>query len=1015
MSTNDILRAIALTLVLITLISCGQGSRRVPTISAIGTQQAVEPAAVEQQVTWPAGLPEDSVQPWEELDANGNVVPPRSASNLNFDSIFASGIERYLTAGDVTNFGEASSFASGAAGGEAVSYAIYRLPMGTDQPGTITADVNAHNGSSYYIGVGDYSANTWHWHGPFAATHVRFNVPDAEYTSGIGNLMLAVVAYDGATFDVVAIGANVRDAADTEAPPIPDAPSLTPVAGGVFAEWLPVVADDLAGYRTYADGVEVLDYLEGGTSIVIPCAEEVEVTLSAVDISGNESEMSDPATETPLAGEMPVVELTATAASGVRNDVIELAATGAETYDWDIDGDGVWDFTDDATGMSEADTNDLGVIRPAVRAHTSEGGFTLNAISLFITGNFRPVVMVTADVTYGTAPLDVEFTIVAEDDDGTIDEYAWDFDGDGTFDDSSATDPSPLAHSYPDAGMYNAKFRATDDEGAWAVDTVGIQVLPAGNSPPTADIQADVTSGDAPLTVNLDAASSSDSDGIIVEYAWDVDGDGAYDKFTDDPTYTYTYNAASDYDATVRVTDDDGAQDTDTIVIAVNAPPIADLRATPSEGEKGLTVFYDASSSSDPDGSITDYEWDLDDDEIFNEVGDEEDARGAPSVLQVYPNAGYYTVTVRVTDDGGAWDEDDASVTVHGWMRVFADQSGTVGEYTSLAIVNGNPAISYWDMGNHDLKYVRATDVSGSSWEIPVTADSAAVVGSFTSLAVVSGYPAISYYADGSADDLKYVRATDPEGSSWGTVVTIDNTGEVGLYTSLEVVNGRPAISYYDYTNGDLKYVRASDATGSSWDSPFTVDAGGNVGKYTSLALVNGRPAISYYDVTNTNLKYVRASDDTGSAWGAPVSVDSSGNAGKWTSLAVVNDYPAISYQAIDSDYDLRYVRATHANGTSWGTPVTVDSDSLGGLGLGDYSSLAVVDGLPAISYYQQDGGYLKFAQAVDACGDSWTTPIRVDSMGTVGEFTSLIDLTGYPAIAYYRQTNQDLKFARLY
>ena len=337
---------------------------------------------------------------------------------------------------------------------------------------------------------------------------------------------------------------------------------------------------------------------------------------------------------------------------------------------------------------------------------------------------------------------------------------------------------------------------------------------------------------------------------------------------------------------------------------------------------------------------------------------------------------------------------------------VAVDTNGNVGTDTSLAVVNGNPAISYCDDSNDDLKYVRATDANGASWGTPVTVYTNTAIDSFTSLAVVNGHPAIGFF-DAPFDNLKYVRATDANGTNWGPPVAVNPIGVFGANPSLAMVNGNPAFSYYDDANGDLKYARATDANGTSWGAPVTPDSAETVGSYSSLKMVNGNPAISYFCSTLNHLKYVRATDTNGTNWGTPVTVDI-GNVGAFSSLAVVNGNPAISYYDFGNGH-LRYVRATDAGGTNWGTPVAVDTNS----NVGSFTTLVVVNGRPAISYRNISDGDLKYARAADINGASWATPITLHTNGDVSLYASLAVVNGNPAVSYYDDSNGDLTFIR--
>lgn len=118
------------------------------------------------------------------------------------------------------------------------------------------------------------------------------------------------------------------------------------------------------------------------------------------------------------------------------------------------------------------------------------------------------------------------------------------------------------------------------------VDLVGGTVrritFSAGNQAPVAVLDAAPTSGPAPLTVDFDAGRSRDPEGGALTYAWDLDGDGAFDDETvAAPSRTY---AAGTTTVGLRVRDPQGATATATSVITAGESPPVPTITTPAEG-----------------------------------------------------------------------------------------------------------------------------------------------------------------------------------------------------------------------------------------------------------------------------------------------------------------------------------------------------------------------------------------------------------------------------------------------
>jgi glucose/arabinose dehydrogenase/PKD repeat protein len=90
---------------------------------------------------------------------------------------------------------------------------------------------------------------------------------------------------------------------------------------------------------------------------------------------------------------------------------------------------------------------------------------------------------------------------------------------------------------------------------------------------------------------------------------------------------------------------------------AANQPPTARITANPTNGPVPLSVSFDGTGSSDPEGRPLSYSWDLNGDGTFG------DATGA-TASYTYTASGVYHPSLRVTDDQGA--TDTASVTITG-------------------------------------------------------------------------------------------------------------------------------------------------------------------------------------------------------------------------------------------------------------------------------------------------------------------------------------------------------------
>ena len=122
---------------------------------------------------------------------------------------------------------------------------------------------------------------------------------------------------------------------------------------------------------------------------------------------------------------------------------------------------------------------------------------------------------------------------------------------------------------------------------------------------PAASFSASPSPATVGPSVAFDGSGSSDTLGSITSYSWEF-GDGATGS---GPTASHPYATPGRYTVKLKVTNDAGQTATVSHSVTVDAPPKALFSVSPTAVTTGAAVAFNASSSSDDVGTITDYSW----------------------------------------------------------------------------------------------------------------------------------------------------------------------------------------------------------------------------------------------------------------------------------------------------------------------------------------------------------------------------------------------------------------------
>ena len=380
------------------------------------------------------------------------------------------------------------------------------------------------------------------------------------------------------------------------------------------------------------------------------------------------------------------------------------APSGIASYEWDFDGDGIYDYYSKTTGSTTHEYTDSGEYFPVCRVVDNNGiavaDTHLQPINVTLGKDVNIQLFLTPQTAL-TSPVQVAISTYA--DKGTVSYRRLYINNSQIHSSSSSANPYSYDYNFTLAGDYTVKANVTVDGDVYTVE----KDIHINSVPPVAIINYTTNPKAAPSQVTLDASSSYSPGSSISFIQWDLNNDGYFDKYSDDVTETITllYPTQTSANVKLRVTTIEGFySETNATIIVTNSGPVAALSANPARGIPSFNSIL-TFSASDPDGNIAAYLLDADGNGTIDHT-----ASVAGSYQYNYTNSsGTYFPRLNAVDNMGVTGTVSTTVTVlpAGFPIAFATAAPNSGPTPLSVTFVGNCtnqliSLYEWDLDGDD-------------------------------------------------------------------------------------------------------------------------------------------------------------------------------------------------------------------------------------------------------------------------------------------------------------------------